>query len=904
MESHEPFDSSNTAALLRQLKPRVLSDFTELLQAHKLESSCLTPALPELFENLLVALQAEGKPEFFPPEAWVKLPLGQLISELSLLREVLSRFLPGQVPMNRMHRFLDRCLEAAVMTREHIEHEAQQRLYGFFQLVPTPVCVLTGAEKRITFANRAYETFVDREVQGKTLEEIFDPDELKHYSPFIEDVYQSGMPSFVNELPIPPSIGSSGKERWVDASYYPLGDVGTPIPGIIAVHYEVTDRVVNRTRRERSERRLRQTEEQLSRAIKVSKVGFFDWDLRQDLIHLNRQMRLDWGTEKDSLTADELEGMIHPDDRESTHAAVRSAIAQHIPYATHCRVIRLADQKVVWIEVQGEITYDDENRPLRFFGTSRNITERKEAELKLAAEKHKFEVIFHDSPAPMALWRGPEVVFELVNPQFENFFHAREFVGKTLMDALPELHDQPLLDLVRQVYETGRTYSASEFPTKIARYIGGPLEECYIDFSLTRVLDGEGKPYGVFVHAVNVSDKVKARDEARAASLSKSHFLANMSHEIRTPLAAILGFSALLRDSQLPESEREVFVDTIVRNGEALTRIIDDILDLAKVEAGRLEMEMLDFSLPSLIQDVLLLFKDRAQQKHLLLKADIMPNAPQRIATDPLRLRQILVNLVGNAVKFTNEGCVEVIARAVKQNVDWAITIEVKDTGIGLSPEQSSRLFQPFTQADHTTTRKFGGTGLGLALSQRLAEALGGYISIPFSEPGKGSTFCLQFSAHEASTQEEPPRKSPVAPMESYQLRGLRVLAVDDSPDNLFLVKNFLARSGAIVATASGGRHAIELAASHAFDIILLDIQMPEMDGYQAIQVLRERGFQKPIVALTAHAMVDERNHTQQAGFNAHLTKPLDALELVATVAQLAQPAPNAWLSHSNGLHS
>jgi CheY-like chemotaxis protein len=275
------------------------------------------------------------------------------------------------------------------------------------------------------------------------------------------------------------------------------------------------------------------------------------------------------------------------------------------------------------------------------------------------------------------------------------------------------------------------------------------------------------------------------------------------------------------------------------------------------------------------------------------LTTDIKPGVPERIASDPLRLRQILVNLVSNAVKFTSKGRVDLIVEASRVLEEWRVKIEVRDTGIGLTAEQSARLFQPFAQADHTTTRKFGGTGLGLALSQRLAEALGGRISIPYTEPNKGSIFCVEFIAHEARTTEDQAKIPAPVPLDSVQLRGLRVLAVDDSPDNLFLVKSFLARSGALVATATNGRYAIDLAMSHSYDIILLDIQMPEMDGYQAIQILRERGFQRPIVALTAHAMVDERQHTQKAGFDAHLTKPLDALDLVTTVARLARPTAN-----------
>lgn len=893
MESQEPISSPSTAALLRPMKHEILAVFTETLQAHNIPVSRLAPALPELLDRLLDALDHDEHKECVPPLAWLKLPLASLISELSLLRGVLSRFLPARILSERMHRVLDRYLEAAAAQHEHIENATQQRLFDFFQLVPTPVCILSGAEKRITFANHAYESFLGRSVLGKTVHEIFAPDELKYYLSLIENVYWSGMPCYANEVTVPPSLDPRGQSRWVDISYFPLGEAGAPAHGVIAVHYDVTDRVENRTKRERSEQRLRQTEEQLYRAMKVSKVGFFDWDLQQNVIHLNRQMRLDWGTETETLTADELENMIHPDDREATHVEGRRALAQHEPYAIHCRVVRPSDGRIVWIEVQGEITCDDENKPLRFFGTSRNITERKEAELKLAAEKHKFEAIFRDSPAPMALWRGPDFIFELVNPQFEDFFQNREFVGKPLTEAMPELIKQPILDILQRVFETGETFTGIEFASKFSRSLGGPLEDCFVDFSVTRIHDAEGKPYGVFSHTINVTDKVKARDEARAASLSKSHFLANMSHEIRTPLAAILGFSALLRDPNLPESEREVFVDTIVRNGQALTRIIDDILDLAKVESGRLEMDVLDFSLPMLIQEVLALLKERAHEKHLLLTADIRPGVPDRIASDPLRLRQILVNLVSNAVKFTPQGRVDLIVEAARVDDVWRVRIEVRDTGIGLTAEQSARLFQPFTQADHTTTRKFGGTGLGLALSQRLAEALGGRISIPYTEPEKGSIFCVEFTAQEARTTEDQAKAPALVPLDSVQLRGLRVLAVDDSPDNLFLVKSFLARSGALVATATNGRHAIELAMSQAYDIILLDIQMPEMDGYQTIQILRERGFQRPIVALTAHAMVDERQHTQKAGFDAHLTKPLDASDLVATLARLARPAAN-----------
>ena len=381
-----------------------------------------------------------------------------------------------------------------------------------------------------------------------------------------------------------------------------------------------------------------------------------------------------------------------------------------------------------------------------------------------------------------------------------------------------------------------------------------------------------------------------AKELAERANATKSAFLANMSHEIRTPLGAILGFSGLLKDNDLSEKEREQYINTINRNGQSLTRIIDDILDLAKVESGRLEVEEIDFSLNNLLNEVLDLFCEKAKLKGISLRLKIDQEVPDFISTDPTRLRQILINIIGNAIKFTAVDGVYVHVK-LKQNVEGALRIDifVKDTGPGLSEEQKSRLFKPFSQGDNTMTRQFGGTGLGLVLSQRLSQALGGGISIEECAPGKGSTFVISFVA--TVSKKSAPDLVPVREPAKFNskllpLKDIKVLLVDDSLDNQFLVNRLLSKNGAWVELAGDGAEAVEKALANTYDIVLMDIQMPTMDGYQAIEILGQKNYNKPIIALTAHAMLEDQLKTKAAGFAGHLTKPIDVNELVESIKQ------------------
>jgi signal transduction histidine kinase len=384
-----------------------------------------------------------------------------------------------------------------------------------------------------------------------------------------------------------------------------------------------------------------------------------------------------------------------------------------------------------------------------------------------------------------------------------------------------------------------------------------------------------------------------AERAAAAANAAKTSFLANMSHEIRTPMTAILGYSDLLQDPDLSEPERIAHVRTIRRSARHLLSIVNDVLDIARLEAGRLAVERIPVSPVEITDEVYSLMRLRASEKGLQLKREIKLPIPGLILSDPLRVRQILTNLVGNAVKFTGTGTVT-LRLSYQPNTSMAI-FEVVDTGIGISPEQLQRLFQPFAQADSSMTRRFGGSGLGLHISQRLAQMLGGHISVD-SAPGAGSTFMLHLPAPAAPGAavlevSPPPAEESMASSAALPRLTGRILLADDGLDNQRLAAFHLRRAGAVVRVVTNGRSAVDAALDASdsgapFDLILMDMQMPELDGYSAAALLRASGYRKPIVAFTAHAMSGERERCLDAGCDDYITKPFEPAGLVGTCAR------------------
>ena len=379
-----------------------------------------------------------------------------------------------------------------------------------------------------------------------------------------------------------------------------------------------------------------------------------------------------------------------------------------------------------------------------------------------------------------------------------------------------------------------------------------------------------------------------SNNNLESATKAKTNFLANMSHEIRTPLTAIIGFGNLLKSNDLSEADKINALNTIVENGIHLQQIINDILDLSKIEANKLDIDCTEESPFKIINDVELLLSLQCSERNLSYSSNLIFPLPKKIKTDPLRFKQILINLCSNAVKFTKQGFI-----AINMSYDsnkHKLIVNVKDSGIGLSPEQQGKIFEEFTQADSSTTRQFGGTGLGLSLSRQLAKKLGGNISVQ-SELGKGSCFTLSIDTGQLDNNElvyEAPTINRTSIETESQSNNRRktlkgnVLLAEDNINNQQLISLYVTRTKANIDIVSDGLQAVESAMNNDYDLILMDMQMPKMDGLEATKILREKGYTKPISALTANTMQHDINLCFDAGCDDFLSKPINVKEFNA----------------------
>ncbi|MEK7952208.1 ATP-binding protein [Luteolibacter soli] len=826
-------------------------------------------------------------------------------SEIALVRQVADR------TAAEVHRA--RALKEARAERENLASIVEQ--------APAFICVLRGPDHVLELANDSYHRLAGRRLElGKPIREVLPEVEGQGYFEKLDEVYRTGQPFIANEVPVTLAHErDADRHRHVSFVYQALRGPDLKTNGIFVHGVDVTDLLKSRQDVLNSERLRRQS-------LEAAGVGSFNIDPGGNDLETDETFRRIFGCQGASLTYEEAFAIIHPDDRQLVRDAVAKATDPDnpAPYYAEYRVIH-PDGTVRWVAARGKTTTrETPNGELltSFDGIVGDITERKNSENEIAFQRHLLELVFRGSPAAMALWRGEDLVFERVNPDYQALFGRRELLGRPLMEALPELAGQGFDDLLLKVLRTGEPHTATEVLAKLSKSDDGPVEDRYFDFTYLQVQDPSGKPYGVYDHSIDVTERVlasrrlaasqqeleqalherqslldaerSARNDAEAAGRMKDQFLATLSHELRTPLNAIVGWTHLLQI--MPDLSERVAegLKVISRNAKAQTQIIEDILDMSRIVSGKLTLDLKDVDLAGLVKAGAETVQPTATVKGVELEVSLGAS-DYEMRGDPHRLHQVFWNLISNAVKFTPQG------GKVRVSLDHAgssVVVRVADTGEGIPPEFLPHVFDRFRQADATTTRRHGGLGLGLAIVKQIVELHGGSVSAESPGPGQGSAFIVSLpvcapddSGVDASVS-LPERAATADHVASDRLAGVSVVAVDDEPDAVAFVERLLTGCGAKVRTAHSAAEALELIRNEPPTVIVSDIGMPGEDGYAFIGKVRalpiEDGGRTAALAVTAYARTIDRVKALEAGFQMHIAKPVEPAELVAAVTALA----------------
>lgn len=666
--------------------------------------------------------------------------------------------------------------------------------------------------------------------------------------------------------------------HWFEAHVCQITDSENSLSGLSGTLNDITEH-------KRAEEALRVIQERYELAVSAGEVGVWDWNIVTDEVYIDPMIKNALGyTDLDiPNTLSGWRSLIHPDDIKRVEAATIAHLQAGLPYdVEHRRVHK--DGSIRWFLSRGTALADAEDKLYRMTGTDTDITDRKRTQEALERERRQLQQIIASAPVAMAMLDKGLRYIAYSQKWLEDYgLKSRSIVGRNLYQILPDIPER-----WKAICQQALQGKAMSSPEDVWERADG--SKIYLRWAIEPWRNVAGEVAGIVIVTDLINQLVAAREEALEASRFKSQFLANMSHEIRTPMNAVIGMTGLLLDTQLNAEQRD-FVETIRISGDALLTLINEILDLSKLEAGDMELEILDFDLSTCIGEVLELLAANAHAKGLEVAGLIDPKVPTHLRGDPGRLRQILMNLTGNAIKFTSKGEVVIRAELLSETPTTAnIRIAVVDTGIGIAPEKQGKLFSAFTQVDASTSRKFGGTGLGLAICKELVTLWGGEIGIK-SQLNQGSEFWFTLPF---SKQTKP--KTEVADV-SY-LTGRRLLVVDDNATNRKVVRYQVAPWGMICDEAENATVAYEMLEQAAqennlYDLVMIDMQMPEIDGMTLGSQVKANPTlaQVPLVMFTSTDRRDKVRHALDIGFAAYLVKPIKASRLFDTIMTvLAEP--------------
>lgn len=784
--------------------------------------------------------------------------------------------------------------------------------------------LLLDADGKITQANPAFfrlTGYTETEAIRATSHDLLHSRRLDggHYSANDCPIYQSIVQGEPLHRHADMYHGKDGRPFPVVVSFTPIHQENGEVSGGVLEFRDVT------AERE-AERELRRREERYRFLSEAIPLPLWTCDPKGRVTYVNDRWRSNYGIDPDSPREDRWSKHVHPDDRDRVRAEWSHCLETRQPFFTRCR-LRVAREGFRWHYsvatpemVEGEV--------LEWIGANFDVHDQTEHERALELTNRVGRILSEDLDLERIVQALTDASVEATGAEYGAFFSRQEGVEDFSLFALSGAPREAFssMSTIRATELLGPTFRGervvrSDDVTQDPLYgASGPergMPHGHIpvrSYLAVPVISRAGEGFGalllghqepakfteeherlVFTFAAQAAiaidnarlyerqaktneELVIARDQALAASRAKSEFLANMSHEIRTPLNGVLGMASLLEDLELDLDAREM-VDTISSSGETLLRVIDEVLDLAKIEAGRMEIERASADLANLVQDVVALYRGHALSKRIDLSARLPESPAPLVLADPLRLRQVLSNLVSNAVKFTEQGRVEVALDWEREPAGIAVRLTVKDTGVGIPEDRLERIFDSFSQADGSIQRRYGGTGLGLTIAQKIVSLMDGRLSV-VSRAGVGTTFTVNLIL-------EPGRASmSVEGTETEEIDlGLRVLVAEDNKVNVLVVRRLLERCGCQVDVAEDGLRAIAMTSSRSYDLVLMDLQMPYCDGLEATRRIRETEAREgrprlSIVALTANAMESDRLASAAAGMDGFIAKPI-SLEAV-----------------------